>query len=104
MEAHVPDRSVTDTTSSWGVHGDPALLVEAARKLRLGIEMGVYRSHPPGEYAMFSRGAAARRRRVLDAHRWRRAPHRGLERDGDRAPRAGLPAPDHPDRCGACVT
>jgi hypothetical protein len=61
MEAHVPDRSVTDTTSSWGVHGDPALLVEAARKLRLGIEMGVYRSHPPGEYAMF--GVA----RLLDA-------------------------------------
>jgi hypothetical protein len=45
----------------WGVHGDPALLVDAARKLRLGIEIGVYRSHPPGEYAMF--GLA----RLLDA-------------------------------------
>jgi hypothetical protein len=61
MEALVPGRSVTGATSSWGVHGDPALLVEAARTLRLGIEMGVYRSHPPGEYAMF--GLA----RMLDA-------------------------------------
>jgi hypothetical protein len=61
MEALVPDRSVTDATSSWSIHGDPALLVEAARKLRLGIEIGVYRSYPPGEYAMF--GLA----RMLDA-------------------------------------
>ena len=50
-----------DGTSSWGLHGDPALLVEAARRLRLGIEKGVYRSQPPGEYAMF--GIA----RLLDA-------------------------------------
>lgn len=48
-------------TGSWGLHGDPALLVEAARRLRLGIERGVYRSQPPGEYAMF--GIA----RLLDA-------------------------------------
>lgn len=48
-----PDYPLTDATSSWGVLGDPALLVEAARRLRLGIEEGVYRSHPPGEYAMF---------------------------------------------------
>ncbi|MCO1659923.1 hypothetical protein [Pseudonocardia humida] len=61
MEQLVPDHPVTDTTSSWSVHGDPALLVEAAQRLRLGIEMGVYRSHPPGEYAMF--GLA----RLLDA-------------------------------------
>ncbi|GAA4706190.1 hypothetical protein Prum_007340 [Phytohabitans rumicis] len=46
---------------SWGLHGDPDLLVEAAERLRHGIEMGVYRSHPPGEYAMF--GMA----RMLDA-------------------------------------
>ncbi|GAA0947931.1 hypothetical protein [Virgisporangium aurantiacum] len=52
---------MTDTTSPWGLRGDPALLVEAARRLRLGIEKGVYRSQPPGEYAMF--GIA----RLLDA-------------------------------------
>jgi hypothetical protein len=61
MEPLAPDHSLTAGTSSWGIHGDPALLVEAARRLRLGIEMGVYRSHPPGEYAMF--GVA----RLLDA-------------------------------------
>ena len=61
MEPLVPDHSLTAGTSSWGIHGDPALLVEAARTLRRGIEMGVYRSHPPGEYAMF--GVA----RLLDA-------------------------------------
>jgi hypothetical protein len=48
-------------TRSWGLHGDPALLVEAAQRLRLGIRAGVYRSQPPGEYAMF--GVA----RLLDA-------------------------------------
>jgi hypothetical protein len=47
--------------SPWSIHGDPALLVAAARKLRLGIDQGTYRSHPPGEYAMF--GIA----RLLDA-------------------------------------
>jgi hypothetical protein len=61
MEPPVPDHSLTVEPSSWSVHGDPALLVEAARRLRLGIEMGVYHSHPPGEYAMF--GLA----RLLDA-------------------------------------
>lgn len=66
MEQLVPDHSgidhpVTEGASSWGIHGDPALLVEAARKLRLGIEMGVYRAHPPGEFAMM--GLA----RLLDA-------------------------------------
>ena len=48
-------------TAAWAIHGDPVLLVDAARKLRLGIAQGVYRSHPPGEYAMF--GLA----RLLDA-------------------------------------
>ena len=61
MELLGRDHSKSDAMSSWGMHGDPDLLVEAARKLRLGIEMGVYRSHPPGEYAMF--GVA----RLLDA-------------------------------------
>jgi hypothetical protein len=61
MQPLVPDYPLTDATSPWGIHGDPALLVEAARRLRLGIEMGVYRSHPPGEYAML--GLA----RLLDA-------------------------------------
>ena len=51
----------TDAAPSWGIHGDPALLVAAAQRLRLGIEQGFYRSHPPGEYAMF--GLA----RLLDA-------------------------------------
>jgi hypothetical protein len=48
-------------TDSWGLHGDPALLVEAARRLRSGVQAGVFRSQPPGEYAMF--GVA----RLLDA-------------------------------------
>jgi hypothetical protein len=61
MEPLDPDQPVTDATSSWGLHGDPGLLVEAAARLRRGIEAGVYRSHPPGEYAMF--GVA----RMLDA-------------------------------------
>jgi hypothetical protein len=52
MQPLVPDNSPTDATSSWGTPGDPALLVEAARRLRHGVEMGVYRSHPPGGYAM----------------------------------------------------
>jgi len=60
MGALVPDHSMTDP-AAWSIHGDPALLVEAARKLRRGIEVGVYRSHPPGEYAML--GLA----RLLDA-------------------------------------
>lgn len=55
----IPHHPLTDP--SWTIQGDPALLVEAARKLRLGIDRGVYRSHPPGEYAMF--GVA----RLLDA-------------------------------------
>jgi hypothetical protein len=45
----------------WGIHGEPALLIDAARKLRLGIELGVCRSRPPGEYAMCSLA------RLLDA-------------------------------------
>jgi hypothetical protein len=57
----VPDQSSTDATSSWGIHGDPALLVEAARGLRRGVEMSVYRSHRPGEFAVL--GLA----RLLDA-------------------------------------
>jgi hypothetical protein len=60
VEPLMPDQPVADATS-WGLHGDPDLLVEAAQRLRHGIEMGVYRSHPPGEYAMF--GVA----RMLDA-------------------------------------
>src|ERR1700754_490717 len=39
--------------ATWGVHGDYDLLVEAARILRYGLESGVFRSHPPGEYALF---------------------------------------------------
>ena len=38
---------------SWGIHGDPALLVAAAKQLRLGIERGFSHSHPTDEYAMF---------------------------------------------------
>jgi hypothetical protein len=60
MEPLAPAGLAT-TDPSWGIHGDPALLVAAARKLRLGLELGVYRSHPPGEYALF--GLA----RLLDA-------------------------------------
>ena len=60
MELSVPG-TVPAVAMSCGIHGDPALLVEAARRLRLGIERGVYRSQPPGEYAMF--GLA----RLLDA-------------------------------------
>lgn len=52
---------MTDPTPSWGSHRDPTPLVEAARRLRLGIEKGIYRNQPPGEYAMF--GIA----RLLDA-------------------------------------
>jgi hypothetical protein len=59
MQPPGPDYPLTAATSSWGIHGDPAPLVEAARRLRL--ETGVYRSHPPGDYAMF--GLA----RLLDA-------------------------------------
>jgi hypothetical protein len=61
MEPLVPDPSANGAMSSWGIHGDAGLLVEAARRLRLGIAAGVYRSRPPGEYAMF--GVA----RLLDA-------------------------------------
>ncbi len=61
METRVPHRSPNTVMSSWSIHGDPALLVDAARRLRTGIEAGIYRSHPPGEYAMF--GLA----RMLDA-------------------------------------
>jgi hypothetical protein len=50
-----------DSTRSWSITGDPVLLINAARKLRLGVEVGAYGSHPPGEYAMF--GMA----RLLDA-------------------------------------
>lgn len=49
-----PDPSPTDATASaWGADGDPALLVEAAHRVRLGIETGVYHSHSPGEHVMF---------------------------------------------------
>jgi len=61
MDPGIPDASTNGAMSSWGIHGDAGLLVEAARRLRLGITSGVYRLHPPGEYAMF--GIA----RLLDA-------------------------------------
>ena len=57
--------------ATWGVHGDYDLLVEAARILRYGLESGVFRSHPPGEYALF--GLA----RLLDALAF--SLHRGNE-------------------------
>jgi hypothetical protein len=60
MEPLAPPGPVA-ADASWGIHGDPALLVAAARKLRLGMDAGIHRSHPPGEYAMF--GLA----RLLDA-------------------------------------
>jgi hypothetical protein len=60
VEPLMPDQPVADAMS-WGLHGDPDLLVQAAERLRHGIELGVYRSRPPGEYAMF--GVA----RMLDA-------------------------------------
>lgn len=55
----IPHHPLTDP--SWTIQGDRALLVEAARELRLRIDRGVHRPHPPGEYAMF--GVA----RLLDA-------------------------------------
>jgi hypothetical protein len=60
MEPFAASHPQSDSTS-WSIHGDPALLVGAARKLRQGIETGLVRSHPHGEYAMF--GMA----RLLDA-------------------------------------
>jgi hypothetical protein len=60
MEPPAHHRPLT-VDPSWCTCGDPALLVDAARKLRHGIETGLDRSHPPGEYAMF--GLA----RLLDA-------------------------------------
>jgi hypothetical protein len=38
---------------AWSIRGDPELLTDAADRLRCGIVRGVYRSQPPGEYAMF---------------------------------------------------
>lgn len=61
MQPPVPDHPPTDATSSWGLHGDPALLVEAARRLRCAVETSVYLPHPPCGYAML--GLA----RLLDA-------------------------------------
>jgi hypothetical protein len=48
-------------TAPWSLHGEQARLVEAARTLRSGAALQVYRSHPPDEYVMF--GVA----RLLDA-------------------------------------
>jgi hypothetical protein len=45
MQPPAPDHSPTDATSSWGIHGDPALLAEAARRLRRAVEMSVYRPY-----------------------------------------------------------
>ena len=55
----------------WGVHGDPDVLVEAARILRHGLELGIFRPRPPGEYALL--GLA----RLLDALAF--SLHRGNE-------------------------
>jgi hypothetical protein len=49
------------STAPWSLHGEQERLVEAARILRYGIELGLYRSNPLGEYGMF--GVA----RLLDA-------------------------------------
>jgi hypothetical protein len=73
MEPLGPDHSKSDALSSWGIHGEPDLLVEAARKLRLGIKMGAYHSHPPGEYAMF--GIARLLDAIASAMRVSHAPH-----------------------------
>lgn len=61
MQPSAPGHSPTNATSSCGIHGDPALLIEAARRLRRAVDMSVYRSDPPCEYAML--GLA----RLLDA-------------------------------------
>ena len=50
-----------DPDQAWDIQGDPALLIDAARKLRLGIEIEGHRFHPPGEYAMLNLA------RLLDA-------------------------------------
>jgi hypothetical protein len=57
--------------ATWGVHGDPDQMVEAARILRYGLELDVFRSHAPGEYALL--GLA----RLLDAVAF--SLHRGNE-------------------------
>jgi hypothetical protein len=49
------------STAPWGLHGEQARLVEAARTLRCGVALEVYRSPPLDGYAMF--GVA----RLLDA-------------------------------------
>ena len=48
-------------TAPWSLHGEQTRLVAAARTLRSGIALELYRSHPLDEYAMF--GVA----RLLDA-------------------------------------
>ncbi len=49
------------STAARSLHGEQAVLVEAARTLRSAVTLEVYRSHPLDEYAMF--GAA----RLLEA-------------------------------------
>jgi hypothetical protein len=49
------------STAPWSLHGEQTRLVEAARTLRCGVALEVYRSQPLDEYAMF--GVA----RLLDA-------------------------------------
>lgn len=49
------------STAARSLHGEQAVLVEAARTLRSAVTLEVYRSHPLDEYAMS--GAA----RLLEA-------------------------------------
>lgn len=41
------------STAAWSLHGEHAVLVEAARTLRSALTLEVYRSHPLDEYARF---------------------------------------------------
>jgi hypothetical protein len=55
------EEQVSSPATPWGLHGEQARLVEAARILRCGIKLELFRSNPFGEYVMF--GVA----RLLDA-------------------------------------
>jgi hypothetical protein len=50
-----------ENETSWRINGDLTVLVDAARKLRLGIDVGIYRAH----HTVVS-GATEIARHVLD--------------------------------------
>jgi hypothetical protein len=47
------DMQEIPSTAAWSLHGEQAVLVEAARTLRSGATLEVYRSHPLDGYPMF---------------------------------------------------